>query len=210
MSSRLLQSKPSKRFRRGSPYVVEKSGDGGSLDDAVELLSEDSQVPAHLNTTLGHLLEKAKLTEELLTKNRTDEDETSHVEEKTSKSVIISSIAVKSGDGKLIEKEGVESGNDTIPFAPGLQITGLTKRVFSGFRLAQAALYGVHGLCQPESGEHSLRKAESEGTPPSQTKTCAADTIFCKKGAHGSGPDGTAIFAYDCDDTGNCQVGYRH
>ncbi|WKY07116.1 hypothetical protein Q1695_006935 [Nippostrongylus brasiliensis] len=70
LSSRLLQSKPSKRFRRGSPYVVEKSGDGGSLDDAVELLSEDSQVPAHLNTTLGHLLEKAKLTEELLTKNR--------------------------------------------------------------------------------------------------------------------------------------------
>ncbi|WKY07117.1 hypothetical protein Q1695_006936 [Nippostrongylus brasiliensis] len=26
-----------------------------------------------------------------------------------------------------------------------------------------------------------------------------------RRGAHGSGPDGTAIFAYDCDDTGNCQ-----
>ncbi|WKX94652.1 hypothetical protein Q1695_011711 [Nippostrongylus brasiliensis] len=41
----------------------------------------------------------------------TDEDETSDVEEKTSKSAITSSIAVRSGDGKLIEKEGVESGN---------------------------------------------------------------------------------------------------
>ncbi|VDL65248.1 unnamed protein product [Nippostrongylus brasiliensis] len=35
---------------------------------------------------------------------------------------------------------------DTIPFAPILQITGLTKRVFSGFRLAQAALYGVQAM----------------------------------------------------------------
>ncbi|WKY07118.1 hypothetical protein Q1695_006936 [Nippostrongylus brasiliensis] len=51
----------------------------------------------------------------------------------------------------------------------------------------------------------SLECFAGEVTPPSQTKTCAADTIFCKKGAHGSGPDGTAIFAYDCDDTGNCQ-----
>ncbi|VDL81694.1 unnamed protein product [Nippostrongylus brasiliensis] len=111
----------------------------------------------------------------------TDEDETSDVEEKTSKSVIISSIAVKSGDGKLIEKEGVASGNqhranaavsssqspladsadnisqDTVPFAPGLQITGLTERVFSGFRLAQA-MYPIQSrLCQPESGEHALQ-----------------------------------------------------
>ncbi|VDL78397.1 unnamed protein product [Nippostrongylus brasiliensis] len=70
LSSRLLQSKPSKRFRRGSPYVVEMSGDGGSLDDAVKLLIEDSQVPAHLKTILGHLLEKANLTEELPSKNR--------------------------------------------------------------------------------------------------------------------------------------------
>ncbi|WKY07326.1 hypothetical protein Q1695_007066 [Nippostrongylus brasiliensis] len=41
---------------------------------------------------------------------------------------------------------------------------------------------------------------------PSQTKQCAADTLFCKKGAHGSGAGGSATIAYDCDDTGNCQV----
>ncbi|VDL66088.1 unnamed protein product [Nippostrongylus brasiliensis] len=40
---------------------------------------------------------------------------------------------------------------------------------------------------------------------PSQTKQCAEDTLFCKKGAHGSGEGGSATIAYDCDDTGNCQ-----
>ncbi|PIO77813.1 Ctr copper transporter family protein [Teladorsagia circumcincta] len=46
----------------------------------------------------------------------------------------------------LADSGGDNVSQDTIPFAPILQITGLTRRVFSKFRLAQAALYGIQAL----------------------------------------------------------------
>lgn len=54
--------------------------------------------------------------------------------------------AMTSSQSPLADSGGDNVSQDTIPFAPILQITGLTKRVFSGFRLAQAALYGVQAL----------------------------------------------------------------
>ncbi|KAE9418375.1 hypothetical protein Angca_004158 [Angiostrongylus cantonensis] len=38
------------------------------------------------------------------------------------------------------------ASQDSLPFAPILQIAGLPRRVFSGFRLVQAALFGVQSL----------------------------------------------------------------
>ncbi|KJH45664.1 Ctr copper transporter family protein [Dictyocaulus viviparus] len=51
-----------------------------------------------------------------------------------------------SSQSPLTESAGDNASQESIMFAPMLQITGLTKRVFSGFRLAQAALYGVQML----------------------------------------------------------------
>ncbi|KAK6050785.1 Ctr copper transporter family protein [Cooperia oncophora] len=53
---------------------------------------------------------------------------------------------MSSSQSPLADSGGDNVSQDTIPFGPILQVTGLTKRVFSGFRLAQAALYGVQAL----------------------------------------------------------------
>ena len=62
-----LQGRPVKRACQSPPGVV--LGDH-SIADAVALLMNDAQVPAYLKTIVGHLLDRANMTEELILKNR--------------------------------------------------------------------------------------------------------------------------------------------
>ncbi|KAK5969875.1 Ctr copper transporter family protein [Trichostrongylus colubriformis] len=55
-------------------------------------------------------------------------------------------ITSSGSQSPLADSGGDNVSQDTVPFAPMLHATGLTKRVFSGFHLAQAALYGVQAL----------------------------------------------------------------
>lgn len=65
LSSRKLQGRPVKRFCQSSPPMG-----NDSLADAIDLLVNDAHLPAHLKTVLGHLLDKAARTEELMSRNR--------------------------------------------------------------------------------------------------------------------------------------------
>ncbi|VDP23690.1 unnamed protein product [Heligmosomoides polygyrus] len=60
----MLQGRPVKRFYQSSPPVG-----NDSLAGAIDLLVNDAQVPAHLKTVLGHLLDKADRIDELMARN---------------------------------------------------------------------------------------------------------------------------------------------
>ncbi|VDN36957.1 unnamed protein product [Cylicostephanus goldi] len=54
--------------------------------------------------------------------------------------------AMTSSQSALADSAGDNVSHDSVSFAPMLQVTGLTRRVFSGYRLIQASLYGVQAL----------------------------------------------------------------
>ncbi|EPB72506.1 Ctr copper transporter family protein [Ancylostoma ceylanicum] len=53
---------------------------------------------------------------------------------------------ITSSQSPLADAAGDNTSQDSITFAPMLQVTGLTRRMFTGYRLMQAILYGIQAL----------------------------------------------------------------
>ncbi|EYC37447.1 hypothetical protein Y032_0791g2372 [Ancylostoma ceylanicum] len=64
LAGQLLQDRPLKRSRVDSP-----STGNGPVDDAIDRLVNDDQLPSHLKTVLAHLMERTSSVEVLLKKN---------------------------------------------------------------------------------------------------------------------------------------------
>ncbi|KIH67787.1 Ctr copper transporter family protein [Ancylostoma duodenale] len=53
---------------------------------------------------------------------------------------------ITSSQSPLADAAVDNTSQDSITFAPMLQVTGLTRRMFTGYRLVQASLYGIQAL----------------------------------------------------------------